>query len=88
MKTPTKTIIDIALPIMQGLLASGHFTAPPDENGDPDVLKCDVGKDWVDLGLSRRFHSKVVSASLSLAVELIEEAEELEVELNRRIPAP
>lgn len=62
-----------AVQIMAGLLASGHYTqlggpdGPPDE---PSVRVWDVGKDWRECDLRKRYHRYVVEASVALLKDL------------------
>lgn len=58
--------------ILQGLLASGHFTASEDEFGDaiPSVKKWDAGKNWKENGATGRFEPWAVGEAWYLLGEL------------------
>ena len=60
--------------IMQGLLASGHYTYNPVDldTGDiePGVLRWDTGAEWKDEGECRRHRAYVLDDALSLWREL------------------
>ena len=64
--------------IMSGLLASGHYTFPPERNNDdePRIIRWDAGKDWKALDLNRRFVTNAVDDALSLLNELEDGLEE------------
>lgn len=63
-------LMRIALPIMQGLLASGHYTTPDNDDTAVGPLKCDNGKDYDKQLLHCRHTSIAVEHAIDLAVEL------------------
>lgn len=76
MTTTKEELLRVALPILQGLLASGHYTVPETDTGVPRVLKVDTGKDWVKDGLYVRKHASIaIDEALELAGELLEQIE-------------
>ena len=59
--------------IVSGLLASGHFTYPIDEecnDREPGSLRADCGKDWEADGWSRRFTSYAVEEAMTILKEI------------------
>ena len=58
------------IPIVSGLLASGHYTENATDHSG--LIEWDEGEDWQQDGSKRRLHSVVVSE----AVELLEEIDE------------
>jgi hypothetical protein len=65
--------VSIAVPILQGLLASGQFT-----NDDGDVIKVkriDCGPKWQTDGYARSHMSAAVLMALNLAKELVDQTE-------------
>jgi hypothetical protein len=63
------SLLGVALPILQGLLASGHYTTP--ETDVTKIQRCDNGKDWKDEGgdkvFARRHTALAVEDAISLA---------------------
>lgn len=64
--------------ILSGLLASGHYTNPPNFSAKPDSpeynpepIRFDCGKDWKASGEPRRHPSHAVSDALDLYDELL-----------------
>ena len=78
---PKEQLLSVSLPILQGLLSSGHFTSAQDpdlELSEPSALTFDVGKEWKNEGegnFSKRHPSFAVITALELAAELIEQIE-------------
>ena len=71
-------VLKVALPILQGLLASGHFTFPePDNSTDSSKIQSnDNGEDWKnDEAFAKRYTSLAVESALDLAHELIDQIE-------------
>lgn len=65
------------LPILSGLLASGHYSttvtpSTPSTDEDGGVIRHDAGKDWRADQLPQRFSSAAVEDAIMLANELIE----------------
>ena len=79
---PSATLLGVALPILQGLLASGHYTMPADEN-EPDVFRVDNGKDWKEIDeipvFAKRYSAKAVLDAIELANEL---RRQIEIDAN------
>lgn len=74
MTRETKNRLQIALPILQGLLASGKYT--DFDPYQPDVvgnLRYDLGKDYDKNYSTRRRPSRAIEDALELADELIAE---------------
>lgn len=65
-----KEIAHVVVPILQGLLASGHYTKQ-DEEGSPQSMRTDCGIDWVEFAV-RRHTSDAIGEALDLAAELIQ----------------
>jgi len=94
-KQPSKTQIDHAcsemlkdaLPILQGLLASGHFTYPLEDGDEPGCWTNDNGPDWNKSDedgikyFACRGSSYAVTCALSLAYEL---RKQIEIDVNLR----
>lgn len=60
--------------LVQGLLASGHFTERAvSEDEEPGLLQYDVGKDWVDHARNRRWQAYVLDEALDLLEQLEED---------------
>ena len=78
-----------ALPILQGLLASGHFTYPFDEDDNedprPGCYITDNGSSWnesdehLPLCFAARFSYEVVTCALNLADQL---RKQIEINVN------
>jgi hypothetical protein len=66
--------VSIAVPIMEGLLASGDFTYI-DKDGQPRLKRLDMGTDWNQDGYARQKMSNVTLAALNLAKELVDQTE-------------
>jgi hypothetical protein len=65
--------VSVAVPIMQGLLASGQFT---EDDGDViKVKRIDCGASWQADGYARSHMSAAVLMALNLAKELIDQTE-------------
>ena len=86
----TDNLIEIVLPIMQGLLASGHYTKPETDEEPNKILRCDNGKEW-NTGLDddvplfvRRHTALVIEDAIALAQELKETVALEEMEPERR----
>ena len=86
---PTEAqLLYAALPILQGLLASGHYTEPKGENprDEPVVHRIDNGKEWkggddgIQLYAKRNSACAVIDA-VDLADELLRQVK-IEVEVN------
>lgn len=73
--------VTIAVPILQGLLATGQFTTAHGlplvtENGnDPHVKRIDLGEKFAEHGFARRKMSVAVLTALNLAKELVDQTE-------------
>lgn len=73
MKTVDQTL-EVVLPILQGLLASGHYITPENEVDCVTVLRRDNGTDWKESGaFARRNTSMAIEHALGLADELVEQ---------------
>lgn len=68
-------VLGIAAQILQGLLASGHYTIPGEGKQSPDVWREDAGKDGWKGTFAKRFYSSAVMDSIELADELIKQIE-------------
>jgi len=84
-------LLGVALPILQGLLASGHFTMPSTHaKEEPDVFRMDNGKDWKELDnipvFARRYSASAVLTALELAGELIKQIKIDENAANPKTP--
>lgn len=66
-------LLATAIPILQGLLATGLYHAEGEDY--PDVRNHDNGKDWKECGCPRRWTSYVVEDAIDLAKELIEHSQ-------------
>lgn len=78
MKRTRENLLGAALPILQGLLASGHYTNPETETETPKVQRCDNGTDWnsAEAGekvFARRHTALAIEDAISLAGELIDQ---------------
>ena len=77
MKIPESVLLNAVLPILQGLLASGHYTAPDTEEEGPKIHRCDNGADWkwddTDNLYARRHTAIAVEDAISIARELIDQ---------------
>ena len=74
-------LLNAALPIIQGLLASGHYTIPKEEaHGieEPEVIRCfdskKIQENWREI-FADVHPSIVVDESIRLAYELIKQIE-------------
>ena len=70
--------VTVAVPILQGLLATGHFTNPiiDEKNGErPRVKRIDLGETFAEDGYARRKMSVAILTALNLAKELIDQTE-------------
>lgn len=67
-------LIKIALPILQGLLASGQFTTPGSNQDFPTSVRKDFGPDWKADGFACRFPASAVLEAIDLAIELSDQA--------------
>lgn len=73
-----KIKIETVLPIVQGLLASGHFTYPEEESADHCagvLFEKDAKDEWKEMGYARKYPSQVVEAAIKLAQELQDQIE-------------
>ena len=70
-------LLGVALPILQGLLASGHYTTPENETEVTKIMRCDNGKDWKADGgdkiFARRHCALAIEDAISLAGELLDQ---------------
>lgn len=67
-----ETLMQTALPILGGLLASGHYTEiNPDEDNEPTFKQYDTHE------TPHRFRCHAVSDALQLAEDLLREIEEM-----------
>jgi hypothetical protein len=69
-------ILRISLPILQGLLSSGHYTSPESDTDCARVLKIDNGPDWKSLDgenqvVPKRHTAQAIEDALALSAELI-----------------
>lgn len=64
----------IAVPLIQGLLASGDYTYV-DKMDVPRLIRTDMGENWQKDGYARRHMADVVLAALNLAKELVDQTE-------------
>ena len=62
-------IAHVVVPILQGLLASGHYTKQ--DEGNPQSMRTDCGIDWAEFAV-RRHTSDAIGEALDLAGELIQ----------------
>lgn len=70
--------VTVAVPILQGLLATGHFTNAINDakNGErPHVKRIDLGETFAEDGFCRRKMSVAVMTALNLAKELVDQTE-------------
>lgn len=67
--------LTVILPILQGLLASGHYTNPSDGLDGVKLERIDNGADWKAEGYTRRRSSFAIDHAMRLASELIEQLE-------------
>lgn len=68
----------VAVPILQGLLATGQFTdlkAEGHNSEKPHVRRIDMGENFAADGFARRHMSVAVLTALNLAKELIDQTE-------------
>lgn len=75
--TPPK--LETVLPILQGLLASGHYMSF-DEYGAPELRTHDVGEDFHSDGFARRYVSDAISQAIDMARELEDQMEIMSAE--------
>jgi len=68
-----KFLVSVALPILQGLLASGDYTYS-DEEGNPELKTWAAGDDWKEFGFPKRVMTNAVEDAVSVALELIQTA--------------
>ena len=77
-------LLGVALPILQGLLASGHYTIPGNDEDAVKIERVDNGPDWKgDDGnptFARRKSAIAIEDALSLAKELLDQ-----IRLDERI---
>ena len=70
-------LLGVALPILQGLLASGHYTTPETDTEVTKIMRCDNGKDWKADGgdkiFARRHCALAIEDAISLAGELLDQ---------------
>lgn len=71
MKTKAEIDLEHIVTLMQGMLASGHYTSPTyyGDEEEPAVKKLDNGVDWKDM-CERRFESYVILEAIALFREL------------------
>ena len=71
--------VSVAVPILQGLLATGQFTDLRTEqsgNGErPHVRRLDLGDKFAEEGFARRRMSVAVLTAINIAKELIDQTE-------------
>lgn len=70
--------VTVAVPILQGLLATGQFTNEINDTGNgerPHVKRIDMGATFKDDGFCRRKMSVAVMTALNLAKELVDQTE-------------
>jgi hypothetical protein len=75
MNVPLDERLDVVLPILQGLLASGHFTGIDPENDMPYAAYTDHGVDWEKSGFHCRYECCAVTKAMELANDLERELE-------------
>lgn len=89
MKNPTLKHADAIIHIMQGILASGHFTEiSENEDGSPKprAIRDDVGEDYFKHGFSRRFYPQVVYEAIYPQGVLMDELSANEHEARSTTP--
>ena len=69
-KPSMRADIPLVVALVQGLLASGHYTSPDDDEDGPSVQRVDYGKDWKDCGVDRRRPAQAVEDALDLLQEI------------------
>lgn len=83
----TATLLDLTLPILQGLLASGHYTRKKTTDNDDKILVRDNRRDWkTDDGTkvsALQWKSAAVEDAISLACELHDRVEFIEEQIAR-----
>lgn len=73
-----KADIQIVATILNGLLASGHYTFPGDDDDGPKPAKFDNGKDYKEY-VSRRFTTAAVEDSFEIYDEILDEIDRREM---------
>lgn len=70
-------ILEIATPILAGLLASGHYTRTDNDDGtgEPYVFTTNLGKTWKESGLPLPHQSNAVADAIAMADELMKYVE-------------
>ena len=63
--------LEIATKVLQGLLASGHYTRGDKGDGLPGVITEDLGREWRDTIYCKRNITVAVSDALDIASELL-----------------
>lgn len=68
-------LLSISLPILQGLLASGHYTQPETDEDVPRVITIDNGDGWKSAEgvFARRHSSMAIEDAIKLAGELADQ---------------
>ena len=67
------TLLEVTLPILQGLLASGHFTVPETADTRAQSIVHDNGEDWNDSVGAKYYYSRLTSVAIEEALELAKE---------------
>lgn len=70
-----EAMLRTTVPILEGLLASGHYTHQVEGNGDSGVIRCDWGKDWKKGGHRSRVIALAIEDAMDMADDLINEIE-------------
>jgi len=65
-----KEISAMAAQIIQGLLASGHYTTAGSSTKPPTLIYRDYGTDWADKGMPARFVPEAVLDAVDMAKKL------------------
>lgn len=75
MKSPTLKHADSIIQIMQGLLASGHFTHIREFDGEKisEAIRYDAGEDFLIDGLTARLNPQVVHEAIYLFAFMMNE---------------
>jgi hypothetical protein len=76
-KTP-EIMLEVTTRVVQGLLASGHFTREPERSGahgqyEPTVMRVAHGEHFLDVGVANRDATCAVHQAISIAEEIIDQ---------------
>ncbi len=83
-----KEVAEVALEILNGLLASGHYTGPAGSSGEPGVLRQEHGQSWQQNGHLKQYTSYAVKDAFELANEFMQMAEQNQIKHVVNTDAP